>query len=134
MTCQGGLGPILKPENVLKHAEEKLIPQGGQPFGKEKELEILIQDLSSVVIKQSAGKTPEDFYSRNIRVQTPQRQIKTNATNFARKILRSKSERINEFCESSKDSDTLSDISDIVVSTIASLAAEYFLQLYDGGK
>lgn len=131
MSCQISLNQILTPKNVLKCAEEKLLAFGGTPFGKDSELDALIQNLAKPIIERSSGKTPEDFYKSNVTVLTPHNQIKSKALGFARRILRENCETIQAFSKGQSDSEVLEKVALVITDTIADLTRDYFVQLYD---
>ena len=121
---------MLRPENVLMKSDEMLIPFGGRPFGKEKDLENLIQEITQPVIEKARQKKTSEFYNQDVTVNSPEHQIHGKAKAFTRKILQEQSVKIRDFSAGQVDKEALEQVSDIICSTIAILCADYFSQQY----
>ena len=124
------LATILCPENVLKRADEKLLQCGGRPFGKEKELETLIQNIAQPVITKAAEKTPSDFYNKNVTVRTPEYQILGKAKAFTRGILQEQGTIYSNFAQG-EDKEVLELVAEVICSTMINLCGEYFCQTFE---
>ena len=119
------LKTLLQPEKVLKKADEWLIPYGGRPNGREKDLEALIENISIPVIETLDKKSPSDFYKKNVIILTPEEQIQTKTVSLVRKIFRDHDDLIQSFCENDVDADHLLNIVHIVCSSMAIICGDY---------
>ena len=124
------LKTMLRPENVLMKSDEMLIPFGGRPFGKEKDLENLIQELTKPIIERADRIKSTELYKKDVTISSPEYQIRGKAKAFARIILDEKSVEISNFSEGHIDREALEDISEVICTIIGVLCADYFVQRY----
>ena len=107
-----------------------LIPFGGRPFGKEKDLEDLIQELTKSIIETADQIKSSELYKKDVTVSSPEYQIRGKAKAFARINLRERSDKIRKFSAGQIDRETLEEISEVICITIGVLCADYFIQRY----
>lgn len=119
---------MLSPENVLKKANEQLLECGGTPVEK-KELENLIQEITLPIITKAEGKTPADFYNKNVTVRTPEYQIRGKVKAFAREILHKQGTSLSNFSKG-EDVVALELIAEVICTTVSTLCADYFCQTH----